>query len=81
MEEKFIRSFRFKNLLMSLMSMLLALLTVGIFLLSIYGIDKALTPKQSVSVSSEEVYNSGALTNNHIYKLSLIHISEPTRPY
>lgn len=69
MEEKFIRSFRFKNLLMSLMSMLLALLTVGIFLLSIYGIDKALTPKQSVSVSSEEVYNSGALTNNHIYKI------------
>ncbi len=66
MDEKFIHSFRFKNLLLSLLSMLLALITVGIFLLSIYCINRALTPKQTVS--NQETNISNSLTNNYIYK-------------
>lgn len=69
MNEKFIHGFRFKNLLFSLLSIFLALITVGVFLLSIYSINRALTPDSTASVSTEEAYNSNQLANNYIYNI------------
>ncbi len=69
MNEKFLHSFRFKNLLLSLLSILLALITVGIFLLSIYNVNRALTPEPTTLTSTEENYNSNSLANNFIYNI------------
>lgn len=68
MEERFIHSFRFKNVLYSLLSMVLAICTVLVFLLFVYIIKTAVTREQAVPVT-EESYNSSnqtVLTNKDL---------------
>ena len=74
MEERYTHSFRFKNLLYSLYSMLLAMLTVVLFLLSMYGVYQIVTPKQTTSKTVTEIptttakdsLNSTVLTNQNL---------------
>lgn len=71
MEERFIRSFRYKNVLYSILSILLAVLTVTVFLVFMYGIYQVVTPAEvpivtageSTNNSAEEKLNSTVLTN------------------
>ena len=74
MEDRFTHSFRFKNIGYSMISMLLAMLTVLAFLLSMYGIYQLVTPKDVTEISSgevsnkvtEEILNSTVLTNREL---------------
>lgn len=74
MEERFFRSFRFKNVLYSLISIVLALSTVLVFCLFMYGIYRIVTPNKTSNIivnetqsnSNEEILNSTILTNRQL---------------
>ena len=64
LEERFIHSFRYKNLLYSLLSMFLAILTAGVFLLGIYLLTNLTEQNEDVvPVIEESTTNNTILTN------------------